>query len=104
MTRVARAGELRMRDYDEEYKDGERKYAYDFDGVLRRYIMRTFLPFLIPGRGLELGCYEGEFTTLLKQHYNDLTVVEASNELVHRARERVGTDVNFVHSTFEAFE
>ena len=47
------------RDYNAEYKDGARQYAYRFDAVLRRYIMRALEPFLPPGKALELGCYTG---------------------------------------------
>ena len=51
------------RDYDAEYKDGERKYRHlSFDAVLRRYIMRALNPFLPSGRALEMGCYTGDVT------------------------------------------
>lgn len=91
-----------MRDYDREHKDSaERKYAYDFDHILRRFMMRSFEPLLPPGRALELGCYQGEFTQLLTGRYGDLTVVEASAELVEFTRNRVGPKVRFINSTFE---
>jgi len=49
-----------MRDHNREYQDNEsRRYAYDFDYVVRRYMMRTLSPFLTNGRALELGCFEG---------------------------------------------
>ena len=92
------------RDYNAEYKDNTRKYAYDFDYILRDYMMQTFLPFLVKGKALEMGCYMGEFTKLIKQHFEDVKVIEASDELIAQSRERVGDDVRFLHSTFETVE
>jgi 2-polyprenyl-3-methyl-5-hydroxy-6-metoxy-1,4-benzoquinol methylase len=90
------------RDYNREYQDtSERAYAYDFDSVLRRYMIRQFRPLLPKGKALELGCYKGEFTEILTKHYDDLTVIEASDELIAEARQRVPASVRFVHSTFE---
>lgn len=95
---------MSARDYNQEYRDGTRKYAYDFDMVLRRYLMRALKPFLLPGRALEMGCYKGEVTELIAQHYADLTVIEASDELVGIAQQRVGPAVKFITSTFEAVD
>jgi 2-polyprenyl-3-methyl-5-hydroxy-6-metoxy-1,4-benzoquinol methylase len=92
------------RDYDAEYKDGARKYAYRFDTVLRHYIMRTLEPFLRPGKALEMGCYTGEATELIASRYDDLTVVEASGELVEIARERLAGRARLVHGTFETVQ
>jgi 2-polyprenyl-3-methyl-5-hydroxy-6-metoxy-1,4-benzoquinol methylase len=92
---------MTVRDYNEEHRDGVRKYAYDFDTVLRGYMMRTLEPFLRPGRALELGCYTGDVTELIAQRYTDLTVVEASDELMAATRRRLGGRAAFVHSTFE---
>ena len=50
------------RDYNQEYKDSSRKYAYDFDSVLRRYMLRALDPFIRDGKALEMGCYKGEVT------------------------------------------
>lgn len=90
-----------MRDYNLEYKDNARKYAYGFDTLLRGYMMQSFLPFLAAGKALELGCYKGEFTKLLKERFSDLTVIEASEELIEHCRGHVGSDVTFMHATFE---
>jgi len=93
---------MTIRDYNQEHRDGARKYAYDFDAVLRGYMMRALEPFLRPGRALELGCYTGDVTELIAQRYADLTVVEASDELMAATRRRLGGRAAFVHSTFEA--
>jgi 2-polyprenyl-3-methyl-5-hydroxy-6-metoxy-1,4-benzoquinol methylase len=92
---------MTVRDYNREYRDGARKYAYDFDTVLRGYMMRALEPFLRPGRALELGCYTGDVTELIADRYTDLTVVEASEELITATRRRLGDRAAFVHSTFE---
>jgi len=92
------------RDYNAEYKDGARKYAYQFDAVLRRYIMRALDPFLPPGKALEMGCYTGDVTELIAARYDDVTVVEASDELVATASSRLGRRASFVRGTFETVE
>lgn len=94
-----------MRDYNKEYQDGQqKKYAYDFDDVLRGYMMRTLDPFLRPGKALELGCFTGGVTERLAARFSDLTVVEASGELIKVASARLGPRAKFVHSTFETAE
>jgi 2-polyprenyl-3-methyl-5-hydroxy-6-metoxy-1,4-benzoquinol methylase len=92
---------MSVRDYNQEHRDGARKYSYDFDAVLRGYMMRTLDPFLRPGRALELGCYTGDVTELIAQRYERVTVVEASDELIAATRRRVHSGVTFLHSTFE---
>jgi len=90
------------RNYVKESEDlAGHKYAYAFDDVLRGYMMQTFRPWLPRGRALELGCYRGEFTALLAEHYADLTVIEAAANLIEQASARVGKTVKFIHSTFE---
>jgi len=95
-----------MRDYNKEYQASEpsQKYEYDFDKLLRRYMMRAFQPFLPRGKALELGCFEGEFTELLVKAYDDVTVVEAADTLVAFTQNRVGSGVKFIHSVFETLE
>jgi 2-polyprenyl-3-methyl-5-hydroxy-6-metoxy-1,4-benzoquinol methylase len=96
------------RDYDKESRDvATHKYAYDFDHLMHGYMLRSFMPFMHGGAALEMGCYQGDFTAVLAQHYEDLSVVEAAENLVETARQRVpvtrcGTPVKFHHSTFEA--
>jgi 2-polyprenyl-3-methyl-5-hydroxy-6-metoxy-1,4-benzoquinol methylase len=95
---------MSSRDYNQEHRDtADKKYFYDFDAILRRYMMRTFEPFLVPGKSLELGCFQGDFTEIIAERLPDLTVVEASDELIEHTRNRLQTKPKFVHSTFEAF-
>ena len=92
---------MTARDFNREYQDGARKYAYDFDQVVRRYMMKALAPHFRPGKALELGCYTGDVTELIAAVYADLTVVEASSELVAVAAKRLGGRARFVTSTFE---
>lgn len=93
-----------MRNYNTEYQDTEdRKYAYDFDYILRDYMVRSFKPFFsAKGKALEMGCYKGEFTNILTQHFKNVSVIEGSSELIDFAKKRVGKKVKFIHSTFES--
>jgi 2-polyprenyl-3-methyl-5-hydroxy-6-metoxy-1,4-benzoquinol methylase len=93
-----------VRDFNTEYKTGSTRYAYEFDSILRRYMMRTLEPFLPAGKALELGCYAGDFTELLAARYVDLTVIEAADELIAIARSRVGNRTRFLHGTFETVD
>jgi len=92
------------RDYNAEYQDGARKYAYEFDTLLRRYMMRTLDPFLPPGRALEMGCYLGDVTEMLAARYTDLTVIEASSELAGAAQKRLGARAHFLQGMFETID
>ena len=94
-----------MRDYNKEYQDGQqKKYAYDFDDVLRGYMLRTLDPFLRSGKALELGCFTGGVTERLAARFSDLTVIEASDDLIKVASARLGPRAKFIHSTFETAE
>ena len=88
-----------MRNYDTEYQDNDqRKYAYGFDEVVRRYMMRTLKPWFREGPALEVGCFDGSSTALLADVFDDLTVVEASRDLISKASASVPSRVRFVHS------
>ena len=95
-----------MRDYDKEFQDNAgRKYAYDFDDIVRSYLMKTLAPFFFTdGKALEIGCFDGQSTARLADHFPDLTVLEAAGELVEAARARVPDRVGFVHGRIEDAE
>lgn len=93
------------RDHDREFQDNAgRKYAYGFDDVVRRYMMRTLTPFFRDGPALEVGCFDGSSTALFAEVFHDLTVVEASGELIAKARANVPDRVRFVHGLVEEAE
>lgn len=90
------------RNYTQEAEDSaERLYAYDFDNVLRQYMIQCFEPMMPKGKVLEMGCYKGEFTEILAKRCPNLTVIEAADNLIAETKARVGDKVKFIHSTFE---
>lgn len=95
-----------MRDYNKEYQDNSRKYAYNFDSVLNKYKIKSILPFITDNTGkiLEMGCYKGDFTEILTNYFDDITVIEASDELINFTKDRVNEKVKFIHSTFEKLD
>lgn len=92
----------KMRDYNKESEDNERKYFYGFDiDVMHPYMIRSFRPFFGNGNLLELGSFKGEFTKRLVPFFNDITCVEASNEAVIVAKENLGSSVKIHNELFE---
>jgi SAM-dependent methyltransferase len=94
-----------MRDYDREaIAVGGRQYDYEFDRIVRRYMMRAFEPFLPAGPALELGCHLGESTGVLAERFTHVTVVDASPMMVAAAGKAARADVRFITGTFESVE
>jgi 2-polyprenyl-3-methyl-5-hydroxy-6-metoxy-1,4-benzoquinol methylase len=91
-------------DYAQEAADeSERRYAYDFDAVLRGYMMRTFRPFPPVGRAVEVGCDERDFAALLARFYTDLAVGDVLESPLARTQERVGT-IHAIQGTVESID
>ena len=91
------------RDYNAEIKDtGDHKYAYSFDfDVMHPYMIKSFEAFFGGRSLLELGSFKGDFTARLLPYFEDITCVEASDEAIREARNRLGDRVRFVHALFE---
>jgi hypothetical protein len=52
-----------IRDYNLESRDtSDHQYHYHFDTILRQFMMRSFQPFMVSGKALEMGCFKGEVT------------------------------------------
>lgn len=94
-----------MRNHNIEYQDTEeRLYAYDFDFIMHEYMMKSFKPWIKSGKALEMGCYKGDFTRLIAQHYHDISILEGSSDLIEIAKKNLLTlnnNLTFMHSTFE---
>ena len=92
-----------MRNHNLEYDDNEtRKYAYDFDTIIRRYLLRTLEPhFVQGGTVLELGCFKGDMTEQILEYFPNITVVEAASDLAEIVRDRFPGRVEVINSTFE---
>lgn len=92
-----------MRNYNQEYQDNEgRKYSYDFDTIIRRYLLQTLEPhFAREGSVLELGCYNGDMTRQILDYFPAVTAIEAASELAEMVRQRFPARVQVVNATFE---
>ena len=89
-------------DYDQEFQDNTRKYAYNFDyDVMHPFMIRAFSAMFQPGSALELGCFQGNFTEKMTNYFEDITCVEASGEALKVAKERLGEKVQFIQGLFE---
>lgn len=93
----------KTRDYNAEIVDSTgRKYAYGFDfDVMHPYMIQSFQPFFRPGSMLELGSFKGDFTRRLLDRFEDVSCVEASDQAMAEARQRLGDKVQFHNALFE---
>lgn len=90
------------RDYNKEAQDhATHKYAYSFDYIMHKFLMRTFQNYKPSGKALEMGSYHGEFTQLMTEYFDDVTAVEASEECVNIAKERTSKSIKYILGTFE---
>lgn len=93
------------RDYDREFQNNTRKYAYNFDyDVMHPFMVRAFSGMFRKGNALELGCFQGSFTEKILPYFDDVTCVEASKEALKAAMERLGKKVRFIQGKFEDIE
>ena len=93
---------MSSRNYEKEFQDTEKhKYAYDFDEILRQFMIREFCQFISGDSVLEMGCFEGDFTKYLASHYKEVHVLEASEALTGFAKDRLPKNVSFTVATFE---
>jgi 2-polyprenyl-3-methyl-5-hydroxy-6-metoxy-1,4-benzoquinol methylase len=92
-----------VRDYNAEHKDvGQRKYAYDFDWIIRKYLLKAISPYFNNSvNALELGCFQGDMTAQLLEYFERLTVVEASSDLCQHVAKRFPEKIKVINSTFE---
>jgi SAM-dependent methyltransferase len=90
------------RDFNQEAKpQAGKQYIYDFDEIVRHYMIRSFKPFFTVGSALEVGCYEGDAALLLSQYFNDLTVSEASTDALSIAKAKLPKSTTCVPGIFE---
>ncbi len=103
---IAQIKKFKMtRELNNEFQDSEtRKYAYDFDYILRDYMIESFKPFFKSNsHALEMGCYKGEFTKKILNYFDKITVLEGSAELAKEAAANVQNQnkVTFINQMFE---
>ena len=75
-----------------------------FDARMRGYMLRSFAPRLRGGGALQIGCYHGDLTVLLEQHYASLTIVDAAKRFLDRTRLRLTRTATFHCSLFETLD
>lgn len=74
-----------------------------FDSLMHDYLWRDFFPHMKGVSALELGCFMGGFTRMLRIAHPDVTVVDASEECLSHVR-AIGRQIRCVHGTFEEVE
>lgn len=82
----------------EIYDDGP------FDRCMRSFMMRSLEPFLIKGKALEMGCFNGLFTQQLSNNYEDLTVIDAVPTFLNHAHHLLGSRIKTICTLFETYE
>ncbi len=93
-----------QRDYNDEIKDSHNhKYAYGFDfDVMHPFMIQAFEPFFNPGSILELGSFKGDFTRRLQPLFEDITCVEASDQAMSEAKQKLDPKIQFINAVFES--
>lgn len=91
------------RNYNNEIKDtNDHKYAYSFDfDVMHHFMIKSFEPFFVQGNVLELGSFKGDFTKRLTAYFKDISCVEASDEAIKIAKNKISLEIKYFHSLFE---
>jgi len=75
---------------------------FDFDLLMHDYMLKTFQPWLDGVSALELGCFQGAFTSKLAKIYHSVSVVDAAEECIKIAQRRADLRlVAFYRQTFE---
>ena len=90
-----------IRDLDKESQDNStRSYSYDFDWIIRRYLLQRVSPHLDhEGSTLEIGAFKGDLTSQILTLFPNLSVLEGSNLLAGHLRRRFGSTVR-IHELF----
>lgn len=90
------------RDYNREAKSlPDKQYQYNFDHIVRDYMIKSFAPFFRSGNALELGCYEGDTAVALAPFFTEMTVVDASSDALAIARARLPQNAITIQEAFE---
>jgi ribosomal protein S18 acetylase RimI-like enzyme len=98
--------QLTRRDYNKELKDTlDHKYAYNFDfDVIHHYMIESFKHHFVKGNCLELGSFKGDFTKRLTPYFDDITCVEASDEVIKISKQDLKKNITYFNSLFETVE
>ena len=84
-----------MRDLNSEFEDTvDRKYAYEFDYIHRHFMMKGLENWFGGTDALELGCYHGEFSKLLLDRFEHLSIVEGACNLAEITKNNLASHAN----------
>lgn len=94
-----------MRDLNSEIQNNsERKYAYDFDFIIRKAVLDRVEVWLdLDGRTLEIGAYEGGMTEQIRERFKNLSVLEGSSDLTSKLNEKFKGRVTVYNDLVETF-
>jgi len=94
---------MAKRDMDLEFQDhSERLYSYDFDTIIREYLLSRLEPEMKrTGNVLELGAYQGDMTAQLLEYFEEIDVIEGSPILAQEVRKRFPERVHVTTGLFE---
>jgi 2-polyprenyl-3-methyl-5-hydroxy-6-metoxy-1,4-benzoquinol methylase len=97
-----------MKRIDNEFQDlQDRKYAYNFDFLMHKWILDKFSShFYSYDNCIEFGCYKGDFTKLLAGKFKHVHAVEGSSLLYDELKNNLNqfTNVQISNCMFEDFE
>ncbi len=91
------------RDFDNEFKDNnERKYAYEFDSVVREFLLDRVCPSLNQESPLlEIGAYMGDMTAQILERFQQVTVLESSPQLCDHLQQRFTGQISLIRGAVE---
>ena len=91
------------RNFDAEARDNDgRRYAYDIDWTVRRFMLDRFEPWIdLTGATLEAGSYEGEMTQQILARVGQLDALEASADMCRALRRRFPAGVTVIEGRIE---
>ncbi len=96
-------GKMMDRNYNQETENNlEREYFYGFDvDVMHPFIFETFTPHFRNGNILEIGSFEGDFTSHLLKRFESVDCIEASSKARTNLKNKHGKAVNIFAGTLE---
>ncbi|ODN44103.1 hypothetical protein BGC07_13625 [Piscirickettsia litoralis] len=80
------------------------KYKYNFDAVLREYLVRELQIYFIDGDAIELGCYHGDFTKNIAKYFSKVYAVDSSIEAINISKLNNIENITYINQFFEELD
>ncbi len=98
---------MKIREYEKELSEevlGE-KYKKEFDHKVSKKVMESFEAYMQADHCLEIGCYDGSVTSLLINHYKNVTALDASKDAIIKTTKKIPseTSVLLINQRIEDF-